>query len=122
MGVQSSLPQNIVAISSYLDRRVGLLFARYLQFAVFSLLFYVSWPTKELVRKRGPRLSLAYATLPCGEADDDRFYFDSARVLTYQLLYDVTIRDERSIPVLVLVCTIYPEWQRERLRQDGQLS
>lgn len=76
-------------------------------------------PDYGILRPLGQRPSLAYATLLCGDAYDDGFYFDSARVLSYQLLHDETTRGNRSIPFLVLVCSGLPEWQKERLRQDG---
>ena len=76
-------------------------------------------PEYGILRPLGQTPSLAFATLLCGDAHDDGLYFDSTRVLSYQLLHDENTRSNRSIPFLVLVCSGVPERQKERLRQDG---
>lgn len=76
-------------------------------------------PNYGILRPLRQKPSLAYATLLCGDSYDDGFYFDSTRVLSYQLLHDKTTSGNRSIPFLVLVCPSIPERQKERLRNDG---
>ena len=66
----------------------------------------------------------AFATFLAGtderlEHNEDH-YFIAIRILAYQILHATgTASEDRSIPFLVLVTDKVPEYQRQRLREDG---
>ena len=52
--------------------------------------------------------------------DKEDHYFNAVRLLTYQLLHAKATRNrDLSIPFIVLVTELVPQWQQDRMRQDG---
>jgi len=87
---------------------------------------YKPIPPGEVITLENVTSKYAFATFLAGtdqhyEYNDDH-YFIAIRILAYQMLHATGTKSEDSaIPFLVLVTQKVPEYQRQRLREDGAI-